>query len=171
MTGRWGSRTVWPATTLAVTLIATTTAAMLILPGRATLPTSDDCRIVGDLLRQWQSTVSQAGTWLEQRFSGDAESDSTVEARQATAAEIRGRIPHVDSPAIGADLSLWADGLEKMAGAQRTAIDSPHADPDALPQDYVEGALDCFRAGEGFMAACPSAAGTSELAEVMPNST
>lgn len=169
MTDRWDFRKVWPATTLAVALSAA--AVVLILLGRAARPTSEDCRIVAELVRQWQSTVSQAGARLEQSFNGDAELGRAVEARRATAAEIRGRIPQVHSPAIAADLSLWADGIEKMAGAQRTAIDNPPADPDALPQDYAQGALDSFRAGEGFMTACPAAAATSELAEVMPNST
>lgn len=164
-----GFRKVWPATTLAVVLTAA--AAVLILPDRADGPTSEDCRIVAELVRQWQSTVSQAGAALEQSFNGEAELGTAVEARRAAAAEIRGRIPQVHSPAVAADLSLWADGIDKMAGAQHTAIGNPTADPDALPQEYVQGALDSFRAGEGFMTACPSAAGTSELAEVIPNST
>jgi hypothetical protein len=164
MTRRWGYRKFWPATTLGVALIATVTAAPSTTPNRGARPTSEDCHIVGELVRQWQSTVSQAGTWLEHRFSGDAELATVVEARRATAAEIRGRISQVHSPAIAVDLYLWADGLEKMADAQRTAIDSPKGDPDGLPQDYIQGALDSFHAGEGFMAACPSTAGTSELA-------
>lgn len=165
MTGAGNPRNLWLATALAFSLIAVAAVTAILLKHRPAKPAENDCRIVGELVQQWQSTVHQGQSWLEKRFGGDAEMLTVTDAEDAVAAEIRARIPQITSASIAADLSLWADGIEKMARSQRSEVKNPRPDRDAPPpEDYIQGSLASDRAGAGLLKACPSAMGTSDLA-------
>ena len=155
-------RRAWLATALAVAVIAVGGLTIGLLRHRTTRTADSDCRIVGELVRQWQSTVQQGQSWLEQRFGGTTEMLTVTDAEDATTAAIRGQIPLIASPSIAADLSLWADGIEKMARSQRDEVKHPNPDRDALPpQEYLRGSLESQHAGSSLQKACPAAMGAS----------
>ena len=155
----------WLATALAIFLVALGGVIIFLLTHRATTPAESDCRIVGELVQQWQSTEQQGQSWLENRFGGTTEMLTVTDAEDAAAAAIREQIPHITSPSIAADLSLWADGIEKMARSQRDEVRHPNPDQDALPpQEYLQGSLESQHAGTSLQKACPTAMGSSPLA-------
>ena len=155
MTGR--RRNLWVAIALAVVLIATAAITVALLRHRTTRQVGTDCLIVGELVQQWQSTTEQGTAWLEQRFDGDAETLTVTHAEDAAATAIRNQIPTISSASIAADMTLWADGIEKMARSQREVILHPDPDPNAPPpQEFLQGSLQLHHAGRSLQKACPS---------------